>query len=219
MHGLTFTLSTRPSTQPDARIISDSAAPAADPAPPASGHLASCNRPTLATPPEASTLKSPRSAPPRRPKVTASQQTPRLLLYLPLPFAKKAKRAAGLRPRSSGTSASSQAHLWISSLTVHSHVRLQTSNGRYLHAMTDGLRTGLCLRRASLNAAWGVQHVVREGRTYLLLRSASYGRYLVLRTVNAAPAIQRVCEALMRLCDHRERRDIQWEVLILQPVD
>ena len=74
-----------------------------------------------------------------------------------------------------------------------SHVRLRTSNGgRYLHAKKDGLGTGLRSRRASLLAAWAVQHVVREGTVYLLLRSAAYGRYLGLRTVNAAPATHRI---------------------------
>jgi len=98
-----------------------------------------------------------------------------------------------------------------------SHVRLRTSNGgRYLHAKKDGLGTGLRSRRASLLAAWAVQHVVREGTVYLLLRSAAYGRYLGLRTVNAAPATQRICKAVLQLYDHRERRDIHWKVVMVQ---
>ncbi|CAD6337607.1 unnamed protein product [Miscanthus lutarioriparius] len=62
------------------------------------------------------------------------------------------------------------------------HLRLRNrKHGTYLHADEDGVYVSLSLHRASLNTAWQVHRVLRDGgNEYVLLHSAAYGRYLAL---------------------------------------
>ncbi|PUZ62071.1 hypothetical protein GQ55_4G328500 [Panicum hallii var. hallii] len=98
------------------------------------------------------------------------------------------------------------------------HVRLRTSNGsRYLPPRHEG-RAGDRLAMEARFVKRGLGSTTHRARGHDLSsphRSAAYGRYLALRRVNAAPAIRQVCEAVLRPCDHRDRRDIQWEVILL----
>ena len=62
-----------------------------------------------------------------------------------------------------------------------SHIRLKSHvDGLFLSAEEDGWGVSLAARRASINTAWQVHRVQRDGKSYVLLHSAAYGRYLVL---------------------------------------
>ncbi|KAL6897970.1 hypothetical protein ACP4OV_006566 [Aristida adscensionis] len=70
------------------------------------------------------------------------------------------------------------------------HVRLRSRvHGTYLHADESGVGVSLRPRgaRASLNAAWLVRRILRDGTTCFLLQSAAYGRYLVATPWEAPP--------------------------------
>ncbi|XP_062232891.1 uncharacterized protein LOC133930260 [Phragmites australis] len=71
------------------------------------------------------------------------------------------------------------------------HVRLRSRvHGTYLHADDDGVGVSLRPRRAAratMNAAWRVQRLVRDGTTYVLLQGAAYGRYLGASFAPAPP--------------------------------
>ncbi|XP_062213573.1 uncharacterized protein LOC133914488 isoform X2 [Phragmites australis] len=71
------------------------------------------------------------------------------------------------------------------------YVRLRSSvRGMYLHADEDGAGVSLSPRRAAratLNAAWRVERIVRDGTTYVLLQGAAYGRYLAASFAPAPP--------------------------------
>lgn len=60
-------------------------------------------------------------------------------------------------------------------------VRLRSRvHGTYLHAENDGVGVSMNPHRAYLHTAWWVHRVRRDGRDYILLHSAAYGRYLAL---------------------------------------
>ncbi|AQL01908.1 uncharacterized protein [Zea mays] len=62
-------------------------------------------------------------------------------------------------------------------------VRLRNrAYGTYLFADDDGAGVMLKPHRASLQAVWQVDRVVRRGRGYIVLRSAAYGRHLICAT-------------------------------------
>ncbi|GJN29579.1 hypothetical protein PR202_gb17815 [Eleusine coracana subsp. coracana] len=61
---------------------------------------------------------------------------------------------------------------------AHVRLRSRVRDGMYLHADEDGAGVSLIPVRASLNAAWRVHRIIRDGATYILLHGAAYGRYL-----------------------------------------
>ncbi|XP_062229984.1 uncharacterized protein LOC133927525 [Phragmites australis] len=91
------------------------------------------------------------------------------------------------------------------------HVRLRNRATRaYLHADDDdGVRVSLRRRRASLNTAWAVHRVVRNGITYVLLHSAAYGRYLALSPA-PAPRGHRGHRVVQRCYDEQELNAVMW---------
>ena len=63
-------------------------------------------------------------------------------------------------------------------------VRLRSRvHGTYLHAENDGVGVSMNPHRAYLHTAWWVHRVRRDGRDYILLHSAAYGRYLAVSRV------------------------------------
>ncbi|XP_062229987.1 uncharacterized protein LOC133927529 [Phragmites australis] len=93
------------------------------------------------------------------------------------------------------------------------HVRLRNRvHGMYLHA--DELWVGISLspRRASVNAAWQMHRVVRDGTTYVLLHSAAYGRYLAVSPHQSPPGHRGHC-AIQRSYDVPEQDDVIWEAV------
>ncbi|CAM0950330.1 unnamed protein product [Alopecurus aequalis] len=78
----------------------------------------------------------------------------------------------------------------------------------YLHADDDGYGVSLRRGRASLHAAWAVH--VQNG--YLLLHSASYGRYLAA-TTTPAPSGHYGFRVELRNYDEPDLEAIMWEVL------
>ena len=81
---------------------------------------------------------------------------------LPLATAPIHSPTAGMNRFPDGT------HVWL---------RSRVRRG-YLHADEDGSGVSLSTDRATLNAAWQVHRIVRQGVAYILLRCAAYGRYL-----------------------------------------
>ncbi|XP_062232892.1 uncharacterized protein LOC133930262 [Phragmites australis] len=91
------------------------------------------------------------------------------------------------------------------------HVWLQNCvRGTYLHADEDGVGVSLRRRRATLNAAWRVHLIVRNGTTYVLLHSAAYGRYLAL-SPGQAPRGHRGRRAIQRDYDAPDLDAVMWE--------
>ena len=68
------------------------------------------------------------------------------------------------------------AHVWL---------RSRARRGYYVYADEDGSGVSLSTDRATLNAAWQVHRIAREGVSYVLLLSAAYGRYLALSASSA----------------------------------
>uniref|UniRef100_A0A804R0D8 DUF569 domain-containing protein n=3 Tax=Zea mays TaxID=4577 RepID=A0A804R0D8_MAIZE len=100
------------------------------------------------------------------------------------------------------------------------HLRLRSRwHGMYLHAEEDGVRITLRRRRGTLNEAWVVHHLERNGVNYVLLHSAAYGRYLAIVSMEATPApssgqgqgARRTCLAVQRLYDAPGQNDVLWQ--------
>jgi len=61
------------------------------------------------------------------------------------------------------------------------HVRLRSRVlGTYIRADVDRVGISLSPYRGSLNTAWTVRRVVRDGVAYLVFHGAAYGRYIAL---------------------------------------
>ncbi|OEL27291.1 hypothetical protein BAE44_0011690, partial [Dichanthelium oligosanthes] len=92
------------------------------------------------------------------------------------------------------------------------HVRLRSRERReYLYADEDGVGVSLLPRRASLNAAWRVHLLQRDGDIdYVLLHGAAYGRYLALSPDLAAPPGHRGRRAVQRDYDEADMRAVMW---------
>ncbi|OEL32763.1 hypothetical protein BAE44_0006219 [Dichanthelium oligosanthes] len=67
-------------------------------------------------------------------------------------------------------------------------------------------------RLASVNTAWQVHRVQRDGNDYVLLHSAAYGRYLAL-SPNPAPPGHRGRRAVQNIYDTPQQVDIAWEAI------
>ncbi|XP_037456931.1 uncharacterized protein LOC125522758 [Triticum urartu] len=92
------------------------------------------------------------------------------------------------------------------------HVRLRSRVlGKYLHADDDVQGVSLRERRASLSQAWTV-HIYNGNGVYLLLYSATYGRYLAT-TATRAPRGHRGFRAGQREYDHTEVQAIMWRAV------
>ncbi|VAI70627.1 unnamed protein product [Triticum turgidum subsp. durum] len=92
------------------------------------------------------------------------------------------------------------------------HVRLRSRVlGKYLHADDDVQGVSLRERRASLSQAWTV-HIYNGNGVYLLLYSATYGRYLAT-TATRAPRGHRGFRARQREYDHTEVQAIMWRAV------
>ncbi|XP_048544500.1 uncharacterized protein LOC125523513 [Triticum urartu] len=92
------------------------------------------------------------------------------------------------------------------------HVRLRSRViGKYLHADDDVQGVSLRARRASLNQAWTV-HIYNGNGVYLLLYSATYGRYLAT-TATRAPRGHRGFRAGQREYDQPEVQAIMWRAV------
>ncbi|KAM0860854.1 hypothetical protein ACQ4PT_046275 [Festuca glaucescens] len=94
-------------------------------------------------------------------------------------------------------------HVWLRSRAL----------GTYLHADGDGQGVSLRDSRASLNAAWAVQHLHHGYELYLLLHSAAYGRYLA--ATNTRPPLEipgfRGFRVAQRGYDSLEVGPIMWQ--------
>ncbi|XP_044959738.1 uncharacterized protein LOC123410873 [Hordeum vulgare subsp. vulgare] len=92
------------------------------------------------------------------------------------------------------------------------HVRLRSRVlGKYLHADGDVRSVSLRERRASLNQAWTV-HIYNGDGVYLLLHSATYGRYLAT-TARRAPRGRRGFRVGMSDYDQPEVQAIMWRAV------
>jgi hypothetical protein len=93
------------------------------------------------------------------------------------------------------------------------HVRLRSRvRGRYLHADEDGTGVFLSPVRASLNAAWRVHRVVRDGVPFVLLHGAAYGSYLAA-TDDPAPPDHHGQRVVQGVYDHPEEDAVAWTVV------
>ncbi|XP_066374677.1 uncharacterized protein [Miscanthus floridulus] len=93
------------------------------------------------------------------------------------------------------------------------HLRLRNrKHGTYLHADEDGVRVSLTLHRASLNTAWQVHRVLRNGGDYVLLHSAAYGRYLAL-SPDQVSLVYVGHHAVQGVYESPEQDDVLWEAV------
>ncbi|KAG0512936.1 hypothetical protein BDA96_10G057800 [Sorghum bicolor] len=95
------------------------------------------------------------------------------------------------------------AHVWL---------RSRARRGYYVHADEDGSGVSLSTDRATLNAAWRVHRIVRQGVTYILLRCAAYGRYLAL-SASLARDGHRGREAAQSDFSEPQQLNVRWRVV------
>uniref|UniRef100_A0A804LSJ1 DUF569 domain-containing protein n=1 Tax=Zea mays TaxID=4577 RepID=A0A804LSJ1_MAIZE len=101
---------------------------------------------------------------------------------LPRPTEQQAGNREASARRQIVVAAAAQVHDTLQQFPERAYVRLRSEvHGGYFHADEDGVGVSLRWRRhRSVHAVWQVQRILHDSTTYVLLHSATYGRYLAV---------------------------------------